>query len=57
MKALNEIERTTVIEKYVKGKQWWQVAAIVRCSESTAKRYRRSAIKRLIIGIFGEGED
>lgn len=52
--GLEEIERQIVTEKYCEGKQWYVVSYNASCSESTAKRYRRDAIKKMAIAIFGE---
>ena len=53
LEALEEIERTIVIEKYINAKQWWQVASMVRFSETHARRIRKQAINKLKIGIYG----
>ncbi|HHV37868.1 MAG TPA: hypothetical protein GXX70_00035 [Tepidimicrobium sp.] len=55
MGGLTEIERTVITEKYIKGKQWWQVSGVVRYSERHCRNIRTDAIKKLAIGIFGEG--
>lgn len=57
MKGLTETERIIIEEKYIKGRQWWQVGYKANCSESTGKRHRRNAINKLIIGLYGEKED
>lgn len=57
MKGLTEIERIIIKERYIEGRQWYVVAYKSDCSESTGKRYRRSAINKLIIGIYGEDKD
>lgn len=54
MKGLVDIERAIITEKYIEGKQWYVVAYNNGCSESTAKRYRRSAINKLVVGIYGK---
>lgn len=56
MEGLTDIERKIIQEKYIEGKQWYVVAYDVNCSESTGKRYRRRAINKLSIGIFGQKE-
>ena len=54
MEGLSDDERTVIIGKYIEGKQWWQVAGMVRYSETHSKRIRRNAINKLIIGIYGK---
>lgn len=54
MKGLTDIERAIITEKYIEGKQWYVVAYNNDCSESTAKRYRRNAINKLVVGIYGK---
>ena len=53
LEALEEAERTVVIEKYINAKQWWQVASKVCYSESYARAIRRNAINKLVKGIYG----
>ena len=53
LEALEDVERTVVVEKYINAKQWWQVAIVVRFSETHARRIRKQAIKKLSIGIYG----
>lgn len=53
MKGLSEVERIILDQKYIEGKQWWQVAYEAGYSESHSKSIRRKAIKKLIMGIYG----
>lgn len=54
LEGLEEIERDVVVERYIKAKQWWQVAGVVRYSESHSKLIRKKAIDKLVVGIYGE---
>lgn len=51
--GLTEKERKIIEQKYLDGKQWGYVASMLDLSESTAKRYRRNAINKLVVGIYG----
>lgn len=53
LEGLEEIEKQIINEKYINSRQWWQVAGIVKYSESWCKQIRRRAISKLIIGIYG----
>lgn len=57
MEGLTPIERQIIYDKYIEGKQWYMVAYNNNCSESTGKRYRRRAIKKLVLGIYGGRKD
>lgn len=54
MEGLSDDERTIITGKYIEGNQWWQVAGVVGYSERHCKRIRNAAIKKLILGMFGE---
>lgn len=56
MEGLTINERLIIEEKYIEGKQWWQVAYKVGYSEGHSKRIRKEAIEKLIIGIYGEND-
>lgn len=53
MNGLSEVERLILQERYIEGKQWWQVAHKVGYSESHSKGIRKKAIDKLIVGIYG----
>lgn len=53
LEGLEDTERVVVIERYIEAKQWWQVASVVRYSESHSKYIRKKAVDKLVIGIFG----
>lgn len=57
MEGITPLQRQIVTERYMEGKQWYVVAYNANCSESTAKRERRKAINRLILGVYGKKED
>lgn len=52
LEALEGLERTIVVEKYINSKQWWQVSSKVRFSERHCKNLRNKAIDRMIIALF-----
>lgn len=54
IKALNDTERQIITERYINGKQWWQVAYIVKFNERWCKEIRRRAVEKIAIGLFGE---
>lgn len=56
LEGLTEEERSILINRYIEGKQWWQVASLVRYSERHCKRMRNEAIDKMIIGLFGSKE-
>lgn len=57
LRGLSEEERIILVEKYIEGRQWWQVASKVRYSERWCKSLRTDAIKKMALGIFGERLD
>lgn len=54
LEGLTLEEKTILTEKYIEGKQWWQVAYKVGYGERHCKRLRTEAIKKMALGIFGE---
>ena len=54
IKELSETQREVIIEKYIKGKQWYEVSGIVYKSERHCRQIRTDAINKLVIGIYGE---
>ena len=54
IEALNDTERQVIIERYINGKQWWQVAYSVKFNERWCKEIRRRAVEKIAIGLFGE---
>lgn len=52
--ALTDIERQIIIERYINGKQWWQIAYTVKFNERWCKEIRRRAVMKIAIGLFGE---
>lgn len=54
IEALNDTERQVIVERYLNGKQWWQVAYSVRINERWCREIRRRAINKIAIGLFGE---
>ena len=54
IKALNDTERQIITERYINGKQWWQVAYEIKYSEKWCKELRRRAVQKVTIGLFGE---
>ncbi len=54
MEGLTELERAVITEKYIEGKQWWQVAHQVKYSERWCKKLRTDAINKLTVGIYGQ---
>lgn len=49
-------ERIVVMQKYILGKQWWQVGAEACFSERHCKRIRSEAIRKMVVGIYGESK-
>jgi DNA-directed RNA polymerase specialized sigma subunit len=54
IEALNDTERQIITERYINGKQWWQVAYSVKFNERWCKEIRRRAVEKIAIGLFGE---
>ncbi|OZV10776.1 hypothetical protein CIW83_18325 [Tissierella sp. P1] len=54
MMGLSEVERIILEQKYIEGKQWWQVAHKAGYSERQCRNIRKDAINKMIIGIFGD---
>lgn len=54
MEGLTEIENTVISQKYIEGKQWWQVAFKVSYSERHCRNLRKNAIEKISIGVFGK---
>ncbi|NLY46846.1 MAG: hypothetical protein GX053_12795 [Tissierella sp.] len=54
LEGLTNTERIILQQKYIEGKQWWQVSAMAGYSESWSKSVRKEAINKLIIGMYGE---
>ncbi len=52
--ALNETERQIITERYIEGRQWWEIAYKVRFNESWCKELRHRAVRKIAIGLFGE---
>lgn len=51
--GLTEVERNIIKDKYMRGKQWYTVAYNVSYSERHCRNFRRNAIGKIAIGIFG----
>jgi hypothetical protein len=54
IEALNKTEKQIIIERYMEGKQWWQVAYNAQYNERWCKEIRRRAVEKIAIGLFGE---
>ena len=54
IEALNDTEKQIITERYINGKQWWQVAYSVRINERWCREIRRRAVNKIAIGLFGE---
>lgn len=54
IEALNDTEKQVITERYMGGKQWWQVAYSVQYNERWCKEIRRRAVNKIAIGLFGE---
>lgn len=54
LEGLTWIERVVIEQKYILGKQWWQVGAEACFSERHCKRIRTDAIRKMVVGIYGE---
>lgn len=52
--ALNDNEKQVIYERYIKGRQWWEVAYKVKYNERWCKELRRRAINKIAIGLYGE---
>ena len=52
--ALNATERLIITERYLEGKQWWQVAYKVQYNERWCREIRKRAVHKVAIGLFGE---
>lgn len=54
LEGLTEIERDIITKRYIEGSQWYVIAYHVKYTERWCKQLRSKAIKKLIIGIFGD---
>lgn len=54
IEGLTEIERVIIEQRYIEGKQWWQVGSEVKYSERHCKRIRSEAIIKIAIGLNGD---
>ncbi|AYO30819.1 hypothetical protein D2962_09525 [Biomaibacter acetigenes] len=54
IEALNDTERQIITERYINGKQWWQIAYSVRINERWCREIRKRAVTKIAIGLFGE---
>jgi DNA-directed RNA polymerase specialized sigma subunit len=54
MNMLNDTERTVITGKYFANQPWWSIAGTVKYSERHCRNYRRTAIEKLSIALFGE---
>lgn len=54
IEGLTDSEKSVVLDKYLKGQQWYIVAYNVCYSERQCRNLRRSAIEKIAIGLFGE---
>lgn len=52
--ALNDTERQIITERYIEGRQWWQVAYSVKINERWCREIRKRAVNKIAIGLFGE---
>lgn len=54
LNGLTEKERDVIIERYIEGRQWWQVAYNINYSERQCRNFRKTAIIKITISIFGD---
>lgn len=54
LNMLNDDERKIIELKYFQSQPWYNIAYEVKQSESTCKRHRVHAVKKLMFAIFGE---
>jgi DNA-directed RNA polymerase specialized sigma subunit len=54
LNMLNDDERKIIELKYFQNQPWYNIAYEVKQSESTCKRHRVHAVKKLMFAIFGE---
>lgn len=54
IEALNDTERQIITDRYINGRQWWEVAYSVKFNERWCKEIRRRAVEKIAIGLFGE---
>lgn len=53
LESLNEDEANVIRLFYIDGKRYYEISPVIRNSESTCKRIRRRAIKKIVIAMFG----
>jgi len=56
IEGLTEEEQVIIIERYIKGLQWYKVAYKVGYSENHSKKKRKQAIKKMVLGIYGKDD-
>lgn len=54
LKSLTDIEREVIINRCMKSQYYYQFCYKVGCSERTARRIKKNALKKMVIVIFGE---
>lgn len=54
IEALNPAEKKIIIERYISGRQWWEVAYNVKYNERWCREVRKRAINKIAVGLFGE---
>lgn len=53
LESLNSIEREVIINRCIKGKYYYQFTYEIGVGEKTAKRYKKEALRKMNIAIFG----
>lgn len=54
LKSLTDAEREIIINRCMKSRYYYQFCYKIGCSERTARRIKRDALKKMVIVIFGE---
>lgn len=52
--VLNETEKVVIISRCVKRQFYYQFCCKIHCSERTAKRIRKDALRKMSLVMFGE---
>lgn len=53
IKGLTETQKQVIVERYINGKQWYEVAGVVFRGERQCRTIRTEAINKMIVGIYG----
>lgn len=54
LEALSETEKNIITKRYFQGKEWLLIAAETNYHESSCRRIKNDAMRKIIIALFGQ---